>query len=99
MFMEAYTMLAECSGEEIHRRKLSEVIDLILERRTDHEHGCGYNQFDLDFHPTPAINIRRTWNAERETGEVLREPLDSTSYGHNVELVWLLGRANDDSSA
>jgi len=91
--MEAFTSLYECSGEEIHKRKLEEVIHVILTRMVDQKIGCGYNQFDISFHRKPAINIRRTWNAERETGETISNPMDSTSYGHNVELGWLLNRA------
>jgi cellobiose epimerase len=91
--VEAFTTLAQCSGKEIHRRKLQEVIDVILTRMINHAAGCGLNQFDEAFKPIPAINIRRTWNAERETGEIIETPTDTTSYGHNVELVWLLNRA------
>jgi cellobiose epimerase len=91
--VEAFTTLAQCSGKEIHRRKLQEVIDIILTRMINRAAGCGLNQFDEAFKPIPAINIRRTWNAERETGEIIETPTDTTSYGHNVELVWLLNRA------
>lgn len=91
--MEAYTTLYECSGKEIHKRKLQEVIELIYRYMIDREIGCGYNQFDIYFTRRPAINIRRTWNAERETGEIMEQPTDSTSYGHNIELIWLLQRA------
>lgn len=91
--MEAYTTLYECSRQEIHRRKLEEVIDVILTKMVNTEAGCGYNQFDIHFNRRPAINIRRTWNAERETGEVVEIPTDTTSYGHNVELAWLLNQA------
>lgn len=91
--MEAYTALAQATGKEIHKRKLKECIGILLNHMIDHECGCGRNQFDLDFHPIPAIAIRRTWNAERAAGEVIEEPTDTTSYGHNVELGWLLNRA------
>lgn len=91
--LEAYTTLYECSGKEIHKRKLLEVIGIILDHMVNAEIGCGYNQFDVQFGRKPAINIRRTWNAERETGEVIEEPKDTTSYGHNMELAWLLHRA------
>ena len=91
--LEAFTTLYECTGEEIHRRKLQEIIDVVLDHMVNHEAGCGRNQFGLDFRVRPAINIRRTWNAERETGEVIEQPTDTTSYGHNVELVWLTNRA------
>ena len=91
--LEAFTTLYECTQEEIHRRKLLEVIQVILDHMVDMNAGCGRNQFTLDFTPKPAINIRRTWNAERGTNQVLSAPEDTTSYGHNVELAWLLNRA------
>jgi len=90
--MEAFTTLYAASGKEIHKRKLLEMIDLIVTHMIDHENGCGRNQFDLDFNPIPAIAIRRTWNAERE-GESPEISTDTTSYGHNVELAWLMNRA------
>ena len=90
--MECLTTLAAASGEAIYRRRLQEVIDVILNHMVDWEHGCGGNQYDLDFHPLPAIAIRRTFNAERD-GEAVEEPVDSTSYGHNIELAWLVLQA------
>ena len=93
--MEAFTVLYKASGKEIHKRRLAEVIQTILTKTVNLNDGCGLNQFDLDFNPIPAINIRRTWNAERATGEEIPVPTDTTSYGHNVELAWLLNRACD----
>ncbi len=93
--MEAFTSLAQATGREIHKRKLRECIDIILTHMVNHQYGCGLNQFDIEFNPIPAINIRRTWNAERATGEVIETPTDTTSYGHNVELGWLINRAAD----
>ena len=87
--LECFTNLYQASGQEIHKRRLQEVIDVILKYMVDPESGCGLNQFSLDFTPIPAIAIRRTWNAERE-GESVEIPLNTTSYGHNVELAWLL---------
>ena len=96
--LEAFTTLYAASGEEIHRRKLLEVTDLIVRYMIDPDTGCGRNQFDLAFHPIPAIAIRRTWNAERE-GEAPAIPTDTTSYGHNVELAWLMHRAVQTAEA
>ncbi|MTI79665.1 MAG: N-acylglucosamine 2-epimerase [Firmicutes bacterium] len=93
--MEAFTTLAQCSNKQIHRRKLAEVIAVIKHHMIDMEKGCALNQFDLAFNPIPAINIRRTWNAERGAGETIDQPMDTTSYGHNVELSWLLNRAGE----
>jgi mannobiose 2-epimerase len=90
--MEAFTSLYLASGKEIHKRKLIEVINLISEKMVDHVAGSGLNQFDLGWNPLPAINIKRTWNAERE-GEKPADPTETTSYGHNTEIVWLMVRA------
>lgn len=91
--LEASTTLAEASGDPIHLRRLREVMSLILCRMVNHEAGFGYNQFDLQFNRIPAICINRTWNADRETNECIEKALDTTSYGHNVELSWLMDRA------
>jgi len=56
--------------------------------------GCGLNQFDAAWTPLSAIAIRRTWNAERP-GDAPATPIETTSYGHNIELVWLMWRALD----
>lgn len=90
--MEAYTSLYLASGKELHKRKLIEIIRLISEKMVDHEFGSGLNQFDMVWKTLPAINIKRTWNAERE-GEKPADPTETTSYGHNIELVWLMVRA------
>lgn len=87
--LEAFTTLYQASGKEIHRRKLKEVLDVIIDHMVDREYGFGYNQFTIDFKRIPAIAIKRTWNAERETNETVDEPADTTSYGHNIELTWL----------
>ena len=91
--MEAFTVLAQCTGEEIHARKLEEVTDLIVDKMISKSSGCGLNQFDLDFNSLPPIKIKRTWNAERVENQIIEQPIDSTSYGHNLELAWLFNRA------
>jgi mannobiose 2-epimerase len=93
--MEAFTVLYQASRKDIHRRKLIEVIGVICGRMVNSEGGYGLNQFDAGFSSLPAINIYRTWNFDREKGETLGEPADTTSYGHNLELGWLLKRACD----
>lgn len=92
--MEAYTTLYEVSRKEIHGRKLAESVGVILDHMVNLEIGYGYNQFDLHFNQLPAINIMRTWNAEREANKIIPQPTDTTSYGHNVELSWLMDRAH-----
>jgi mannobiose 2-epimerase len=93
--MEAFSTLARATGKEIHIRKLEQVYHLILKHMINTADGYGYNQFDLAFNKIPAINIPRTWNQEREKGEVIEVPTDTTSYGHNVELSWLGDEALD----
>ena len=90
--MEAFTSLYQASGKELHKRKLLELIKLIDEKMVDHENGSGLNQFDLVWNTLPALSIKRSWNAERE-GEKPADPTETTSYGHNTELVWLMVRA------
>jgi mannobiose 2-epimerase len=96
--MEAFTVLFQASGEDVHRRKLMEITDLIIKHMIDPESGAGRNQFDLDFKPIPAIAINRTWNAER-AGDKPAIPTDTTSYGHNIELAWLMNRAVQEAKA
>jgi mannobiose 2-epimerase len=90
--MESFTTLYEASRDPLHRRKLMEVLDLICAHMIDPKRGCGLNQFDLSWKPIPAIAVKRTWNAER-FGERPAQPTETTSYGHNLELVWLMHRA------
>lgn len=90
--MEAFTALYAASRLEAHRRRLEETIELILSRMTDPVSGCGLNQFDLDFNRIAPIAIRRTWNAER-AGDLAENVPDTTSYGHNLEFIWLLQHA------
>lgn len=96
--MEAFTVLYEASQAEVHRRKLLELVDLICARMIDPTTGCGLNQFDLAWNSVPALALKRTWNAER-FGERPAEPIETTSYGHNVELAWLMRRALEVAKA
>ena len=90
--MESFTTLYAAGGIEIHRRKLEAQVQLICRHLIDPVTGCGRNQVDLDFNPIPAIALNRTWNAER-AGDAPAVPTDTTSYGHNVELSWLINLA------
>lgn len=92
--MESFTTLYECTRKHKHAEKLKEVIELIVTRMVSREIGCGYNQFTLSFEPRPEMLIKRTWNDERKAREKIKTPFNTTSYGHNVELVWLLHHAD-----
>lgn len=93
--MEALTTHYELTKNPTHRRRLLEIIDLLLSRMLRPGSGTGYAQFTYDFRPLPAIIFATTWgrDAKPEGGDV--HPLDFTSYGHNVELAWLLLHAGD----
>lgn len=92
--MEALTTLYECTGEEIHRRRLQEVIEIIKNHMIDYDFMCGRNQFTYTFIPKAAREIERTWNYDRAPESANKNMRDTTSYGHNIELTWLLNRAN-----
>lgn len=92
--MEAYTTLYEASKKEIHARALREIRAIILDHMIDKQYWCGKNQFSIDFQPKPAISIRRTWNYDRNPESANNSPLDTTSYGHNIELVWLMNEVS-----
>jgi len=86
--MEAYTALYELSGAEIHRRKLLEVSEVLWTRMFNPATCTGIAQFSLDFKPLPAIMFKTVWGADRDN-EGEPRPLDNTSYGHNIEFLWL----------
>lgn len=88
--MEALTTLYEMTGDPTHRRRLEEVIDLILTRMLHPTLGVGYMQFSLDFEPLAAILFDVEWGRDAEPEDHQARPLESTSPGHNVELAWLL---------
>lgn len=93
--MEALTTLYEMTGTATHKRRLLEVIDLIIGRMLDPERGAGYVQFAMDFTPVPAIMFDVEWGSDEEPADGVARPLNCTSYGHNVEFAWLLLHAAD----
>jgi cellobiose epimerase len=95
--LEAFTELYRLTGEPKHERRLREVRTLIRTRMVDHETGAGGMQYSLDFQPIPPAVIDRTWIAERpsQQHERTEKPARVTSYGHNLELAWLLAEADD----
>jgi mannose/cellobiose epimerase-like protein (N-acyl-D-glucosamine 2-epimerase family) len=86
--MEAYTTLYELTRAEIHRRKLLEVIEVLWARMFHAASWTGIAQFSLDWTPLPAIMFKTVWGSDRDN-EGGPRPLDNTSYGHNIEFLWL----------
>jgi len=92
--MEAFTTLYECTGSELHRRKLWEVIRLLLERILHPEHATGIPQFRPDWTIAPQIKFDIVWGWDRfPDGGGEAKPEDNTAYGHNAEFAWLLAHA------
>jgi cellobiose epimerase len=97
--MESFTSLYLLTGEVAHRDALEEVIQLILTHMIDHEHGCGGDQYTRLWRPRPTMQISRTWLDDRPDAQAVKAAFDSqaadlTCYGHNLELGWLLARAD-----
>lgn len=89
--MEAFTTLYECTGKEVHRRKLLETIDLLLYRFIHPDYKTGIPQFFKDWTVAPQIKFDIVWGWDRFTGEGQKPNVtDNTSYGHNTEFAWLL---------
>ena len=89
--MEAYTTLYECTGKDVHRRKLLEGIDLIVNRIIHPVYKTGIPQFFKDWTVAPQIKFDIIWGWDRfsEEGEK-GNATDNTCYGHNAEFAWLL---------
>ncbi len=94
--MEAFTTLYEASGKSVHRRKLLEDIDLLFHRINHPKYHTGIPQFWPDWKVAPQIKFDIIWGWDRfaEGGEKPNAQ-DNTSYGHNVEFVWLFLHALD----
>ncbi|MBK5262643.1 MAG: AGE family epimerase/isomerase, partial [Peptostreptococcaceae bacterium] len=89
--MEAFTSLFIASGKDIHRRKLLEVIDLLLNTILDKKTRTGTPQFYKDWSKAPQIKFDIIWGWDRFDTESGAKPhTDNTSYAHNVEFFWLL---------
>lgn len=89
--MEAYTTLYECTGKDVHRRKLLEDIDLIVNRILHPVYKTGIPQFFKDWTVAPQIKFDIIWGWDRfsEEGEK-GNATDNTCYGHNAEFAWLM---------
>jgi mannobiose 2-epimerase len=93
--MEALTSLYQMTGLPVHRRRLLEVIDLIITRMLHTETGLGYIHFTYDFQPLRRIIFTTEWGRDARPPGNEPSPLDQTSPGHNVEFAWLLLHAAD----
>jgi mannobiose 2-epimerase len=89
--MEAYTTLYECSGKDVHRRKLLEIIDLLINRIIHSDYKTGIPQFFKDWTVAPQIKFDIIWGWDRFSAEGQKgNATDNTCYGHNVEFAWLM---------
>jgi mannose/cellobiose epimerase-like protein (N-acyl-D-glucosamine 2-epimerase family) len=94
--MEAFTTLYEASGKEVHRRKLMEIIQLLISKIMHPVYGTGIPQFWADWSVAPQIKFDIIWGWDRFSEDGLKSSAeDNTSYGHNVEFAWLLMHALD----
>ena len=89
--MEAFTTLYECTGLELHRRKLLEDIDLLLNKIIHPVYKTGIPQFYKDWSVAPQIKFDIIWGWDRFSEEGQKgNATDNTCYGHNAEFAWLL---------
>ena len=89
--MEAYTTLYECTGKDVHRRKLLEDIDLLINRIIHPVYKTGIPQFFKDWSVAPQIKFDIIWGWDRFSEEGQKgNATDNTSYGHNGEFAHLL---------
>ncbi len=94
--MEAFTTLYECSGKEVHQRKLLEIIDILLYRIIHPIYKTGIPQFFKDWTVAPQIKFDIIWGWDRFTVEGTKSNIkDNTCFGHNAEFAWLLLHALD----
>ncbi len=88
--MEAFTTLYECTGLEVHRRKLQEVIDILLNRVLHPVYKTGIPQFYKDWSVAPQIKFDIVWGWDRFSEDGQKgNATDNTCYGHNAEFAWL----------
>jgi mannobiose 2-epimerase len=89
--MEAFTTLYECTGKDVHRRKLLEDIDLLTKRIIHPVYKTGIPQFFRDWSVAPQIKFDIIWGWDRFNADSTKKnATDNTCYGHNAELAWLM---------
>jgi len=92
--MEAFTTLYECTGKEVHRRKLLEDIELLINRIIHPVYKTGIPQFFRDWSVAPQIKFDIVWGWDRFSEEGQKgNATDNTCFGHNAEFAWLLKHA------
>jgi mannobiose 2-epimerase len=92
--MEAFTTLYEAGGKSLHRRKLEEVIEILIHKIMHPVTGTGIPQFWADWSVAPQIKFDVVWGWDRfADGGQKASSTDNTSYGHNAEFGWLLMHA------
>jgi len=92
--MEAFTTLYECTGKEVHKRKLTEIIEILQNRINHPVYRTGIPQFFRNWTVAPQIKFEIIWGWDRFTGEGTKENVtDNTCFGHNAEYAWLLNHA------
>jgi mannobiose 2-epimerase len=94
--MEAFTTLYEATGEDVHRRKLLEDIDILNKRINHPEYKTGIPQFYKDWTIAPQIKFDIIWGWDRFSEDGQKgNATDNTCFGHNAEFAWLLNHALD----
>jgi len=89
--MEAFTTLYECTGRDVHRRKLLEDIDLLTKRFIHLVYKTGIPQFYKDWKIAPQIKFDIIWGWDRFSEDGQKgNATDNTCYGHNIEFAWLM---------
>jgi len=89
--MEAFTTLFECTGRDVHRRKLLEDIDLLTSRLIHPVYKTGIPQFYKDWTIAPQIKFDIIWGWDRFSEDGQKgNATDNTCYGHNIEFAWLI---------
>jgi mannobiose 2-epimerase len=85
--MEAFTTLFELTGDEYHKKALTDVIELIFDKMVDPDTGTGISMFTSNWKPIPNVELDTVWGRDRFDDD--GKGVDITSYGHNIELAWL----------
>ena len=89
--MEAFTTLYECTRKDVHRRKLLEDIDLLINRLIHPVYKTGIPQFYKDWTIAPQIKFDIIWGWDRFSEDGQKgNATDNTCYGHNIEFAWLM---------